>query len=440
MRARSNPLVLLTVSSFALALVAVASLAVLAARRSSDEADLARIGVVRDLVLDEFVEPVAAEQLTRDALRGMLAGLDDYSRYYAEQEAAAVEEETTGRFAGTGIVRDPEVRDAFEVLFPRPGSPAERAGVRPGTRLVAIDGASVDLMTAEEARDRVRGEEGTFVRIAFYNPDDPELHEATIRRGVLREPSASRARMLDAERGIGAVWISSFTEETPAQLDAALADLARQGLKGLILDLRFNTGGVLSAAADIANRFVASGPIYETRGRRHALRYEARADRSLPSPPPLVVLINGETASASEVLAGALADYRVATIVGQRSYGKGVVQALKRFEDGGAYVKLTTAHYYTPAGRNLERSHGDDPDETRAGGIAPDVEVPMRADEQERLRDWLALPEVPAVYAEDVAAIRVRRSARRATVADPQLAAALALMRGEAPPDRRLRP
>src|SRR5262245_18612557 len=163
----------------------------------------------------------------------------------------------------------------------------------------------------------------------------------------------------------------SFTEETTQQFDDAIAKLRREGLKSLVLDLRFNGGGVLESAAEIANRFLRSGTIYEQRGRKATARYEARPERATIAGIPTVVLVNGDTASASEVLSAALSEHGAAAIVGERTYGKGVVQSLRRFDDNGAYIKITTAYYFTPTGRNLERAREEDRNDTRAGGIAP---------------------------------------------------------------------
>lgn len=436
---RIQPVTVLSVASLALAFVAVVSLGVLATRRSANDSEIARLLTVRDMILEEYVEPVEAPTLARDAIRGMVEGLDDYSRYYPEKrEVAAVETETTGRFGGIGIVLDLEAPGPFEVLFPQPGSPAERAGIQPGARILAVDGVPVELLRGDLS-ERIRGPEGTSVRIRFLNDGDAEPTEAVVQRGVLHEPSVRSVRMVDPARGIGALWISSFTEETTQQFDEAVASLRSQGMRSLVLDLRFNGGGVLSAAAEIANRFLASGIVYEQRGRRAVVKYEAKPRAATLAGVPVVVLVNGESASASEVLAAALADHCVAAIVGERTYGKGVVQSLKRFEDNGAYIKITIAYYFTPSGRNLERARDGDRDDARAGGLAPDVVVELPREDRFWVQQMNSEFAVPAKYAASVESRRARRPQRGLQRLDPQLEAALRLLRGERPLDRRLR-
>lgn len=440
MSIRIQPVVVLSVASLALALVAVISLGVLATRRSTSDSEIARLLAVRDMVLEEYVEPVSPDHLGRDAIRGMVEGLDEYSRYYPEpKEVHQVEEETTGRFGGIGVVLDPAVRDAVEVLFPQPGSPAESAGILPGSRLLAVDDVPVERIARNDLAERIRGPEGSRVRLTFQNEGEAEPRTEDVIRTILHDPSVRRARILDRARGIGSLWIASFTEETVAQFDAAIAGLQKQGLKSLVVDLRFNGGGVLPAAAEIANRFLHRGLVYEQRGRRAVERREAAPDRAPLAGTPLVLLVNGETASASEVLAAALSDHGVAAIVGERTYGKGVVQSLRRFEDNGAYIKITTAYYFTPSGRNLDRPREDDPNDTRAGGIFPDALVDLRAEERNAIFRANSEYAVPEKYEEAVASRRAGKGLRSLEAHDRQFDAALALLRGERPGDRALR-
>jgi carboxyl-terminal processing protease len=435
---RIQPIIALSVTSLALALVAVISLGVLATRRSVSDSEISRLLAVRDMVVEEYVEPVSQDDLARDAIRGMVESLDDYSRYSpGKKEVEQIEIETTGRFGGVGIVLVPDDNDYNEVLFPQPDSPAEKAGIQPGAKIIAVDGVLYERIRGEIG-ERIRGPEGTSVELTFQNEGDTEPTTATVRRTVLHEPSVRRARILDPERGIASLWISSFTEETTQQFDDAIASLKKQGMKSLILDLRFNGGGVLSSAAEIANRFVRSGIIYEQRGRKSDVRYTARPEAATSLGVPCVVLVNGDTASASEVLAGALSDHGAAAIVGQRTYGKGVVQSLKRFEDNGAYIKITTAYYFTPSGRNLERARETDREDRRAGGIAPDVVVENSAEERWRIVRFNSQYAVPGKYEAAVESRRAKRKLGSLEPSDTQMRAALALLRGERPPDRKL--
>jgi carboxyl-terminal processing protease len=278
------------------------------------------------------------------------------------------------------------------------------------------------------------------VRLRIQNEGDAEAVDVDVTRTVLHEPSVRRVRLLDRARGIGGLWISSFTEETTQQFDEAMEKLKKLGMRSLVVDLRFNGGGVLSSAAEVANRFLTKGTIYEQRGRKVDVKYDAVPGQATIPGMPAVVLVNGETASASEVLAAALADHSAAAIVGERTYGKGVVQSLKRFEDNGAYIKITTAYYFTPSGRNLERARDNDRGDPRAGGIAPDVVVELPREDRFRILQANAEYAVPEKYEANVESRRARRNLRSLQVPDPQLDAALTLLRGERAPDRKLRP
>lgn len=432
---------LIALGSFALALVAVTSLGALAMSRVTTDLELARLTSVRELIEQEYVEPVSADALLRDAIRGMVEGLDDYSRYYTGQDAHTFEQETSGRFGGIGLVMDPAAPELVRVLFPQPGSPAERAGLRPGMRILEVDRVPVTQIPPDELAERVRGREGTSVVLRICAPDGSNTRDVPIERGPIRDRSVRKVRMLDRERGIASLWIGAFTEETVSEFDEAVAQLKAQGMRSLIMDLRLNGGGVLSAAAILANRFLPQGVLYEMRGRRESLSCEADPAQAKLAGTPLVLLVSRESASASEVLAGALRDHGAAAVVGERTFGKGVVQSTRRFEDTGAYIKITTAYYYTPSGRNLGRPREDDPRDTRAGGIAPDVVVPIAPEDRLALHRAYQEIDVPIEYALEVEELRRTSNAKPPTArADRCIDAAAALLRGGAPPDRALRP
>ncbi len=390
---------------------------------------------IRNLIREEYVDEVEPRQILYNALHGMLEGLDPYSRFYEPEETRGLEEETSGRFAGIGIVIEPG-SPPITIAFPQPDSPAEKAGLRVGDRIVQIDGQPVEEADPDLVRDRIRGEEGSEVRLSVLPGAGGPRREVAVRREVMRDTSVSLAHILDPERGFGYLWISTFSEETLEEFDAAMEGLRRQGLKGLVLDLRFNPGGVLESAVAIANRFVREGLIVETRGRTDdAWKVEkADAGKVRHEGLPVVVLQNGSTASASEVLAGALQDHRAAVLVGEPSFGKGFVQSIRSLDDEHGAVKLTTARYYTPLGRTFERD-----EERRTGGIEPDVVVEVAERAERVLRNHLERYEVPERYREQVEARRRLRGVEEKPPPDPQLDAALALLRGESPRPRRVR-
>ncbi len=390
---------------------------------------------IRNLILEDYVDEIEPRQILYNALHGMLEGLDPYSRFYEPEETRGLEEETSGRFAGIGIVIEPG-SPPITVAFPQPDSPAEKAGLQVGDRIVEIDGHPVEEADPDQVRDRIRGEEGTEVRLAVLPAAGGPRREVSVRREVMRDTSVSLAHMLDAERGLGYLWISSFSDETVEEFDAAMEALRRRGLKGLVLDLRFNPGGVLKAAVAIANRFVREGLIVETRGRSDDAWEVKKADPDEVRHEglPVVLLQNGSTASASEVLAGALQDHRAAVLLGEPSFGKGFVQSIRAIDDEFGAVKLTTARYFTPLGRTFERT-----EERRTGGIEPDVIVEVAERAERALRNHLERYEIPDRYREEGEARRRRRGVEEKPPPDPQLDAALALLRGESPRPRRIR-
>lgn len=217
---------------------------------------------------------------------------------------------------------------------------------------------------------------------------DGKLRTVRLRKDSLVDPSVTDVRMLQADQGIAYVALHSFTHATPGEFDAALRDLSAAGMRGLVLDLRGNAGGVLASAVDLARRFLTRGVIVRTEGRLRVATHHAESAQAAYAGLPLIVLIDEGSASASEVLAGALQDHRLAVIVGERSWGKGTVQTLQRFPEHGTLAKITTARYETPSGRVLERSL----DPEGRGGIQPDLELSLPAAERRSIHERLARP------------------------------------------------
>jgi len=387
--------------------------------------DVELFRAVRDLALESYVEEPEPRQLVDDALRGMVGGLDRYSRYYSVDEIAAVERETSGEYLGIGVLFLDA--DAGLVRFALPDSPAERAGVTPGDRIVQVDGEWVADLPPGGLRERLRREKSDAIELVLEDRSGAR-RSASLRPAQVVDPTVRHARMLDQERGIAYVAVVSFSHHTPEEFDREVARLAERGMRGLVLDLRANPGGILDSAVQLANRFVGEGVLVSTRSRTETRSTHAKAEESRWRDLPLVLLVDGDSASASEVLCGALQDHRAAVVVGEPTYGKGAVQTLSRFERDAALVKITTSSYFTPAGRRIERN-------TDWGGLAPDVLVPLPAVERRAVHAFLATYSPPESALE--ALLSWEREAGVEVLvpapADPQLDAARKLLSGEAP-------
>ena len=310
-----------------------------------------------------YVEPVDSARLVQGAIRGMLNSLDPHTTYLDPEEYAMLRNDAQGRFAGIGV--EVGVRDGWlVVLGVLPDSPAERAGLLPGDRFLVIEGREARDMRLGDAIRLMRGEVGTLVRVALRREGDPADLRVELRRGYVDVDAVSSLLLPD---GVLYVRIYTFSDNTTPALRAALdnALVAHPGgLRGVVLDLRNNGGGLLHQAVLVSDEFLDSGVIVTTRGRGGVLLQESRAHTAGTRPRwPMVVLVNGLTASASEIVAGALRDHERALILGTRTFGKGSVQNVIELPDGSA-MKLTVARYYTPSGRSIQ-----------AEGIVPDVEV-----------------------------------------------------------------
>jgi carboxyl-terminal processing protease len=306
-----------------------------------------------------YVEPVSAEQLMKAAIRGLLLDLDPHSAYLKKTDLQALTDDTSGRYGGLGI--EVQVRGGvLTVIAPIDDTPAARAGIQSGDVISRIDGLQVESENADVAIDRMRGKAGSKVVITVQRAGQPPF-ELTLVREVI-DVTAVRGRMLAP--GFGYVRIAAFQTSTAEETAKRIAALIEPGkpLDGLVLDLRSNPGGLLDAAVDVSDLFLESGTIVSTRGRVAMASAEFSATPGdLLKGAPLVVLVDGGSASASEIVAGALQDRKRALILGQRSFGKGSVQSVLPLASGEA-IKLTTALYYTPSGRSIQ-----------AEGIEPDV-------------------------------------------------------------------
>jgi len=399
-----------------------------------EDPDLLRYRDVRDWIRGNYVRDVESQDLIDAALHGMVESLDGYSRYYDSDQVAALERDTTGRYRGIGVVFRPPPEQG-RVLFTLPGSPAERARLAPGDQIEAVNGRPLAQMGPGEFQTAIADDTRRELELSVKNRAG-ELRLVQLERAELVDPTVRHAQLLDPELGLAYLAITSFSQETPAEFDRWIASLQGQGMRALVIDLRGNLGGVLHSAVRIANRFIERGLIVSTEGRGEPTRYEAlRVEATLGSL-PLALLVDTDSASASEVLAGALQDHRRAVLVGAPTYGKGMVQKVRAFGDDEAEVKLTTAYYYTPAHTNIERSA----QRGREHGLVPDLRVDLYRDEALRVRDYLSHYSPPATA---MVALRAWELAEGVELIeqhprDAQLEAALALFRGQRPGPRSL--
>lgn len=339
---------------------------------------------VRDYARQAYVREVTHDHLLDAALHGLANGLDDYSEYFDLTESEALQRETTGRYFGLGIVLGRRFEDG-RILFPLAGGPAAGAGVRVGDRIVSIAGKKFEDVDTTAFRKFVSGDEPHDVDLELLGLDGTE-RALTVRTAEVVEPTVRHERLVDEERQVGYLAVTSFSHETPSEFAAAIERLKDDGLRALVIDLRENSGGVLHSAVALARMFVAEGLIVSTEGRGEPVRYTAEPGTATCAGMPLVVLVDEGTASASEVFAAAVQEHRAAVIIGSPTYGKGLVQTLHRFGDPGPVMKVSTSYYYTPSHTNLE--HGADPLKPR--GIQPDVHVSMTTEERQTLREKLS--------------------------------------------------
>ncbi|MCA3367259.1 MAG: S41 family peptidase, partial [Roseomonas sp.] len=404
-------------------------------------------GDVFERMRAEYVEPVNDRDAIENAIQGMLSSLDPHSSYLNQRSFRDMQTQTRGEFGGLGIEVTQE-GGYIKVISPIDETPAARAGIRPGDFITHLNGTSVQGLTLQESVEQMRGQRGTQIRLTIRRQGTERPIELTLTRDVIR-PQVVRFRLEDGN--LGYVRITSFNEQTEAGLRRALQQLKQQaqgGLKGLVLDLRNNPGGLLDQAVQVSDDFLNQGEIVSTRARRQedAQRWNAKPG-DIADGLPIVVLINSGSASASEIVAGALQDHRRAVVVGVKSFGKGSVQTVMPIPGNGA-IRLTTARYYTPSGRSIQGT-GIEPDievlatreEARAGQQQRDREADLRRslrnDGQAETRAPIPPPplNLPAGLAERVA----RQPAENAPAFDPtkpetdhQLQQALMLLRGMA--------
>jgi carboxyl-terminal processing protease len=323
---------------------------------------------VLTIIQNQYVDETEPREVIYGAVRGMLRALDPHSSFMDPESYREMQVETSGSFGGLGIeitIRD----DQLTVVAPIEGTPAWRAGIQPGDRIVKIEGLATKDMTLPDAVKRMRGPKGTKVTITVVREGTREPFDVALVREVIQVQSI---RSQEIEPGIGYIRIRQFQERTAPDLVASVEKFDKAGkLAGLIVDVRNNPGGLLSAAVEVSEEFLGDGKLIvytEGRVRNQNMRFTAHARRAITEV-PMVVLVNQGSASASEIVAGAIQDHGRGVVIGQQTFGKGSVQTIIPLADGSG-LRLTTARYFTPKGRSI---HGK--------GITPDIVIDPPKDE-----------------------------------------------------------
>lgn len=340
---------------------------------------------VLNLVRENYVDEVEPQKLVYGAAHGIVQKLDDFSQFMEPDTNSRVKSDTDGQFGGLGITIGQ--RDGYIlVVSPMPGTPAYGAGILPNDKIIKVDDESTKDMDPDEAVKRMRGTPGTKVRITIAREGAKDkdgntpvtTQEMTLTREIIKK-EVIQTRLL--ENKVGYIHMLEFTGHTTADFVAALADLKKQGMESLVLDLRNNPGGLLTSAVETCRMFLGDNKmIVFTKGRRPENYQEFRANsKAQYGDLPLVVLINGGSASGSEIVAGAMQDNKRAVLVGARSFGKASVQSIIPLSDGSG-LRLTVARYYTPLGRSIHRDK-----KANTGGITPDVEIPVTIETEVKL-------------------------------------------------------
>jgi len=412
---------------------AAAGLAVLPLAQGADEPDmksaylaLDRFGDVFSVVRAKYVEQPDDRKLVENALNGMISDLDPHSSYFDPKTYADMQVKTEGSYGGVGLVIAAD-QGVIKVVSPIDDTPASKAGVKSGDSILAIDGKGLQGLSLDKVQDQLRGPAGSRLTLTLMRPGDQKSFEVSLERAAIEVEAVKSHR----EGDVGYIRIPAFNEHTSEGLEAAVRTLKKQigpHLRGFVIDLRDDGGGVLDQAIAVSDDFLNGGEIVSTRGRHpdDTQRYDAKPG-DITDGRPVIVLINGGTASASEIVAGALQDHRRATILGTTSFGKGSVQTiipLNGGEDGALH--LTTARYYTPSGRSIQ-----------ATGIVPDIAV-AQGDEQADAPRILQPSESDLPHhlqaeqgAQNASQHNVIRPPAGAKIADFQLSYALDVMNGK---------
>lgn len=328
-----------------------------------------KLETIQEFIDKNFYFEDDEQALQEGIIRGYMEGLDDpYSVYYTPEEYASFMEDTNGEYVGVGVQVSQDVETMVITVVKVFDGPAKEAGIKKEDVITKVNGEDISEQDIDTVVDKIKGEEGTDVTITVYRSSDKQEHDFTMPRRKVENPTVEY-KML--ENNIGYISVSSFYEVTGEQFIAAVEDMEGRGMEGLIVDLRDNGGGLLGIAVDMLDYMLPSGKIVYTEDKDGNVTSEYNSDDENYFDKPLVVLVNGYSASASEIFAGAIKDYGIGTLVGETTFGKGIVQRMFPMEDGSA-VKLTIAKYFTPNGNDIHEV-----------GIEPDVEVELDAEAYE---------------------------------------------------------
>ena len=333
------------------------------------------------LIRQDYVDEkkVTYEQLTHAALRGMLESLDPHSQFMEPDDFKGMQDDTNSRFGGLGVVVT-ERDDKLIIVSPMEDTPGFRAGLLPGDQILKIDGVSTEKMSLNDAITKLRGDAGQKVTLTIYRASSKEYKDFEMVREIVKVTSVKEAKLLNKEQTgdfkIGYARITQFNVPTSDELAHKLDELEKEGMQAFILDLRYNPGGLLNSAVDVAGQFLEPGKlVVSTEGRVQSQDKIYRVSGSMKSRPhyPVAVLINNGSASGSEIVAGALKDYNRAILVGETTFGKGSVQSVIQLQDGTA-LRLTTAKYFTPS-KNVIHEHG----------VTPTIRATMSSEQERQL-------------------------------------------------------
>jgi len=390
------------------------------------------------IIRENYVEEVDSRELYENAMDGMVSGLDQHSGYISKKDFAEFQEGLVQEFGGVGMqVEGPPESEKVTVISPLPDTPAHLGVFVPGDVILSIDGKSIKGIKSmkSEALPKMRGKPGSTVQLSVLHPGENKPSDITLTRaiipiesvrGVTRKVGGGWDFRLPRDKRIAYIELSTFGEHSVDELSRVLTS-EELNPEGLIIDLRDNAGGLLTAAVEICNLFIREGVIVTTRGRGGDLKkkYTAQAKTLLNQKIPLVVLINGYSASASEIMAGCLQDHQRATIIGVRSYGKGSVQNIIKLEDGESALRLTTASYWRPSERNIHRTRKSKVEDE--WGVKPDkgMEIPLD-EEQAKARAVAARKRYTAQLRYSVGDVSAKEDASAPIdTADPQLQRAI---------------
>jgi len=335
-------------------------------RQDAKDAVIQAVGYVHE----QLGVPTTASMLEYTC--GAISALDEYSTFLSGDQLDELFSQIEGNFVGLGVELKPDSR-ALLIVNVINGSPADKGGIRKGERIVGVDGRTTDELTPEKAADMLKGAQGSYVTVDVRDAQGTDRSVKLLRERV-DVPSVDDARIIDADYGVGYLRLSSFQKTTSRDVDAALWKLHRMGMKSLIVDVRGNPGGLLTAAVDVADKFLVNGTIVRTKGRNSNEDFDYKAHSVGTWRMPLVVLIDGDSASASEIFAGAIRDHSRGKLVGTRSYGKGSVQGIFPLSSTSAGIRLTTAKFFSPNGQPISQ-RGVQPDVLVSSAAKPDLDA-----------------------------------------------------------------